>query len=544
MKRVSMSFDYIVVGAGSAGAVIASRLSEDPAVRVALLEAGGEARHPFLHMPLAFPLAYRRWAWLAKGEPEPGLLGRPLDLLGGEVIGGSSSVNGMVYARGNSMDYNLWRERGLNGWGYADVMPYFKRLETSWRGESAYHGTSGPVRVNRVDPAGGLYELFERSAVAAGHCASPDLCGVQELGIGKLEATISAGRRSSTAVSYLKAARKRSNLLVITKARARRILLDGRCAIGVEYSHDGEVKSLACRREVVVSAGTIKSPQLLMLSGIGPGQHLREAGITPVVDLPAVGQNLGEHPLFMMSWKARGNTFVRHLRYDRATLSMLRWALAKTGPMATTICYAMLYASTQPGLLRPDVQLVATELEREAHGWFPGLTARPTDAFGQLIMCLHPLSRGWVKLRSSEPEATPQVMYNLLSNQSDVNSLVAGARIAREIYSQSPQAQLVSHELRPGADLGSDAELEQFIRESAVAAMHHVGTCSMGEGAKAVVDGELRVHGVERLRVADASVMPDVPGGNTNIPTVMIGEKAADLIRGRRLPAADLRTSA
>jgi choline dehydrogenase len=539
-----MTFDYIVIGAGSSGAVIASRLSEDPGVRVALLEVGGEASHPLFRMPLAFPLAYQRFAWKTEGEPESGLLGRRAAVVGGEVLGGSSSVNGMVYSRGNAIDYDLWQQSGLDGWGYADVLPYFKRLENSWRGETSYHGGSGPIAVSRIDSAGGLYDVLELAAVAAGHQTSTDPYGAQVEGIGQLEATIARGRRSGTAVAYIDRARSRPNLKIITHARARRVLLEGRRATGVEYSQSGGIKTLACTREVIVSAGTIKSPQILMLSGIGPAAHLCETGVALTLDLPGVGQNLGEHPLFAMSWKASGDSFLRHLRYDRAALAALRWALVKSGPMATTICYAMLYASTRPGLLRPDVQLVATQLAHDAQPWFPMFTRRPVHVFGQMIMGLHPESRGWVRLCSSDPNEMPQVCYNLLSTPGEVETLVAAVRIARDIYSQSPQSELIERELQPGADLRSDAELAQFVRETSIAAIHHVGTCRMGRDEHSVVDAELRVHGIDGLRVADASVMPDVPGGNTNIPAIMIGEKAADLIRGRRLPPADLPAAA
>ena len=534
--------DYVIVGAGSAGCVLAHRLSADPAASVQLLEAGGPTTGVFKDMPIAFPryVLRRDLNWNYLSEPEPYANNRVIDVPRGKALGGSTAIYGMVYARGHRLDYDDWARGGLEGWSYKEVLPYFQLSERSWLGRSKYHGGEGPLEVC-IPNENLMYQELRAATLSAGYPVTDDVHGENGEGLQRNEMVVTRGRRGNVARTFLRPVMHRSNLAVVSKAQATRVLFEGTRAVGVEYVKDGQVHVARANQEVILSGGTYGSPQLLMLSGIGPADELAKYGIKPLVDLPGVGRNLIEHPFLPVAWRALPETFKCAMRADRAAVSVLRWALFGTGLFATNGAAGSVFLRTAPGLDRPDFQLICPAVEMSAGNvWWP-LVGKPAHTLVCALSMIRQDSRGFMTLRSANPLDPPRIQFNLFQEQSDVDRMIRGIRAARAIYRSEPLRRFHGEELSPGDQLQTDADLEKFVRSVGAITQHPVGTCRMGpeRDAGAVVDAELRVRGVQALRVIDASVMPNIPAGNTNAPTIMIAEKAADAIRGRRLPAAE-----
>jgi choline dehydrogenase len=534
---MSPSYDYIIVGAGAAGCVLAYRLTEDRACNVLLLEAGGRDWHPLLKLPIAWTTAMvtPQFNWGFESEPDAHRGGRSLPLARGKMLGGSTSINGMRYSRGHFRDYDQWRQLGNKGWGFADVLPYFKRSERNYRGENKYHGGDGPLNVRLGRNPALLYEPLRDAAKSAGIPETEDMHGDEPEGIAPAEMTIDRfGRRHSTAKAFLKPAMKRKNLTVVMHALASKVRIENGRAIGVEYLHKGRPAYAMATREVILSGGAYNSPQLLMLSGIGPANQLRKHNIPVLVDLPGVGKNLAEHPL--ISVQAETNepiALLRHLRMDRATKLAAQWFFTGTGLFGLNANSAGLFTRTRPELERHDVQLLYSAIARDAKLWWPGGIGNQKYIIQCSISLQHPEALGELTLRSADPADKPRININLFGSQADVDTTIRGIRLARKIFEQAPLKSLIKGELMPGKDVRSDEALRDFIWAYGATTQHPCGTCKMGNDSMAVVDDELRVRGVQALRVIDASIMPTIPGGHINAPTIMIGEKGADLVRGR-----------
>ena len=532
----SQTYDYIIVGAGAGGCVLANRLTADPSVKVLLLEAGGKDNSLYMHMPLGWRQIWRgpMHNWNFYSEPEPYADDRKFLAPRGKTLGGSTSINGMLYVRGHPRDYDEWRQLGAAGWSYADVLPYFKKAEGSWRGEGKHHGGSGPTGISRIDTTGLHYDAFMASARQAGHVVTDDINGEVPEGFTQVDITVKDGVRSSAANSYLKPAMGRANLTVATGALVHKVLIDGQRATGVEYALGSEVRTVRAEREVILCGGAYNSPQILMLSGVGPGDELAAHGIKAVHDLPGVGKNLQEHILTFVQFATKGPvTFMKELRWDKLALATLRWMAFHNGPMANQPLTALGFVKSRPDLEKPDLEIFCNPVRLDADVWFPLVKPALAHAFEACPSLLHPVSRGEVTLRSADPADHPKILFNFLKEPEDRRAMREGVRIVREMYGQGPVGEMIERELKPGPQVKSDAELDAYIRASMDLDHHPTSTCAMGQDAMSVVDPELKVHGIQALRVVDASVMPRVNGGHTNAPTVMIAEKAADLILGK-----------
>ena len=530
--------DYVVVGSGSAGAIIAARLAEDPSVSVLLLEAGPGDASPLFHVPAAMRYAYNapKYNWNYETEPEPFLNNRVLVQPRGRVLGGSSSINGQLYLRGHPMDYEGWAEAGAQGWSYADVLPYFKRLETRVDGGSDYRGSDGPVRVSTMGGDNPLTQAFLRAGTEAGYLSTDDVNGGQQDGFGLLPKNVADGRRSSTARSYLR--NPPANLQIETGCHVRNLVMEGRRATGLRMVQNGREVEVKARREVVLSAGAFNSPLILMHSGIGPAAHLRDQGIEVLHDLPGVGENLMDHPLTSLQVTCtQPVTLYKHLNLLSQARGVVDWLLTRKGLLANNHFDAVGFVRTTAGVRFPNLQIALFQIA-VAEGTADFVKEH---AFQLQFANQRPQSRGYVRLRSADPSDAPRIRFNLLEHPEDVEELKAGFRLSRELVEQPSLAAFAGHEIFPGAEVESDAELEAWLRETCHSSYHPCGTCKMGTDPMAVVDPECRVHGIEGLRVADASIMPVIPSANLNCPTMMIGEKAADMIAGKGpLPPSNL----
>ena len=526
-------FDFIVVGAGSAGCVLANRLSENPARRVLLLEAGGSNRRWDVRIPLAvsklWPNPALTWGFMS--EPEAELNGRRLPVARGKMLGGTSSLNGMMAIRGHPADYDGWRAQGLAGWGWDDVLPWFRKLEHHWRGETPCHGGSGPLSVEPHPAPSPLMAKAIDAARSLGFPITEDFNGARTDGFGMPDFTIRNGRRCSAADAYLDPALSRPNLEVRTGALVEKVVIENGRATGVRYRQDGDTIEVAANAEVVLCGGAINSPHTLMLSGIGPGAQLREHGIEVVADSPEVGANLTDHPGAGMEFDLDPSlAFERELRFDRLARSGLAWLLRGKGVFGAPPLAISANIATTPGSARIDLHLLLIPLAMESRVWFPGVAKPFGPRLGAMWSLNYPKSRGWVKLGSADPQEHPRIAFNLLSDADDRADMLRGYHTLRSLLEQPALAEATGAIHRPDGELHSDSEVMDYVRASAATAYHPSCTCRMGADDRSVVDGALRVRGVAALRVADAAVFPTLPGGNTNLPVIMVAERAAHFI--------------